>query len=77
MIKIPYISLCNIIVGENLVTELIQYEVTAINIIKWLQDMQKNPLKRNNLIKKLVELRVKLDNNLDTAAEFYQKKIFN
>ena len=34
MLKIPYISLCNIVAGKKVVSELLQQDVTANNIVK-------------------------------------------
>lgn len=43
LVKIPYVGLCNIVTGENLVTELLQDEVTADNLDRELSTLLTHP----------------------------------
>ena len=43
LVKIPYVGLCNIVTGENLVTELLQDEVTVTNLDQQLTTLLTHP----------------------------------
>lgn len=43
LVKIPYVGLCNIVTGENLVTELLQDEVTVTNLDQQLTSLLTHP----------------------------------
>ncbi len=63
VLLIPYISLCNLVVGENIVTELIQHDASAQNIAAWVQSIESNITVKNNLIANLAKVRRVLTNN--------------
>jgi lipid-A-disaccharide synthase len=43
LVKIPYVGLCNIVTGNNIVTELLQDDVTVDNLDKELTQLLTNP----------------------------------
>lgn len=43
LVKIPYVGLCNIVTGENIVTELLQDDVTADNLDRELTALLTHP----------------------------------
>jgi lipid-A-disaccharide synthase len=42
-VKIPYVGLCNIVTGNNIVTELLQDEVTVENLDQHLTQLLTDP----------------------------------
>ncbi|MBC8015650.1 MAG: lipid-A-disaccharide synthase [Sporomusaceae bacterium] len=60
VIKIPYISLPNIIAGRKIVPELVQYEVSADNITKEAVPILTEPSVRTAMLNDLAEIRQKL-----------------
>lgn len=47
LVKIPYVGLCNIVTGQNIITELLQDEVTVDNLDKQLTELLTNPQAKN------------------------------
>lgn len=47
LVKIPYVGLCNIVTGQNIITELLQDEVTVENLDKQLTELLTNPQAKN------------------------------
>lgn len=47
LVKIPYVGLCNIVTKQNLITELLQDDVTADNLDKHLTPLLTNPQAKN------------------------------
>jgi lipid-A-disaccharide synthase len=43
LVKIPYVGLCNIVTGRNIVTELLQDEVTVDNLDHHLTQLLTDP----------------------------------
>ena len=60
VIKIPYISLPNIIAGRKIVPELVQYDVSADNITKEAVPILTEPSVRTAMLNDLAEIRQKL-----------------
>lgn len=60
MIKVKYISLVNLILDRLLVHEFIQYDLTAHNLQKDLQDLLNNPNRRQEIKDGYAELRTAL-----------------
>jgi lipid-A-disaccharide synthase len=60
VIKIPYISLVNLIANKQIVTELIQFDLTALNLKTELQDLLHNQERKTELQKDYRELKLKL-----------------
>ena len=60
VVKIPYISLPNIVAGRKIVPELLQYEVTAENIAKEALPMLTDPAVHTAIVNDLIEMRQKL-----------------
>ncbi len=67
MLKIPYISLCNIIAGKKIVSELLQNDVTAENLVKESLLILNNPAHQKNMKKNLQTVKQNLGNT--NAAE--------
>lgn len=63
ILLIPYISLCNLIVGEGIVTELIQQNATCQSIAAWVWGLENNPKAKKDLISNLARVRSALTNN--------------
>lgn len=47
LVKIPYVGLCNIVTDQNIITELLQDEVTVDNLDKQLTELLTNPQAKN------------------------------
>ncbi|MBP2627231.1 MAG: Lipid-A-disaccharide synthase [Firmicutes bacterium] len=60
IIKIPYISLPNIIAGRKIVPELVQYAVSGDNIAKEAVEILTEPNVRSKMLNDLAEMRDKL-----------------
>lgn len=60
LIKIPYISLPNIIAGRKVVPELLQHAVTAENIAHEVLPVLRDPKVKNAMLQDLLEVRQKL-----------------
>lgn len=60
LIKVKYISLVNLIMDEDVVTELIQKDVNVVRICKELEPLFEGGVKRNTVKQKYAELREKL-----------------
>ena len=56
LIKVKYISLVNLIMDKLVVTELIQDELTPVNLKKELESLLYNPQRRDQLAKDYLEL---------------------
>jgi lipid-A-disaccharide synthase len=56
LIKIKYISLVNLIMDKQVVTELIQDDLTPENLKKELESLLYDPQRRNQLVKDYMEL---------------------
>lgn len=65
IVKIPHISLPNIVAGRKIVPELLQYAVTADNIAKEVMPILKDPVVRKTMLEDLSKMRNKLG---DTGA---------
>ena len=62
MIKIPYVSLCNIVAGEQVVVELLQNDATAENIAQETLHILTNEKYREQMQEKLSHIEEKLGN---------------
>lgn len=60
LIKIPYISLPNIIAGRKVVPELLQHAVTPENIAQEVLPVLRDPKIKNAMLQDLLEVRQKL-----------------
>lgn len=60
IIKIPYISLPNIVAGRKIVPELVQYDLSADNITKEALPILTEPSVRTAMLNDLAEIRQKL-----------------
>lgn len=60
LVKIPHISLCNIVAGEKIVTELLQQDATAENISAELLRLIEDHSYRNEQTKQLQKVSAKL-----------------
>ena len=60
LLKIPYISLCNIVAGEKIVSELLQQEATADNIVNESLLILNNEKYRKTMENKLQTINEKL-----------------
>lgn len=47
LVKIPYVGLCNIVTGENIITELLQDDVTVDNLDSQLTQLLTHPQAKN------------------------------
>lgn len=65
IVKIPYISLPNIVAGKKIVPELLQYAVSADNIVKEVLPILTDPHVRTQMVSDLTDMREKLG---DTGA---------
>lgn len=79
VLLIPYISLANLIAGENIVTELIQHDATPANISAWAWDLANNTVKKDGLIADLAKVRSVLTNNesAESAGKCFLSLVFN
>jgi lipid-A-disaccharide synthase len=71
MIKIPYVSLCNIVAGEQVVVELLQNDATAKNISQETLKILNDDVYRNHMKAKLRSINAKLG-NFDAADNVAQ-----
>jgi len=60
LVRVKYISLVNILAGREVVTELLQYRVTARNIAKEVLRLLLNPTVKESVKKELLGVRAKL-----------------
>ncbi|TKJ32036.1 lipid-A-disaccharide synthase [bacterium (candidate division B38) B3_B38] len=60
LVRVKYISLVNILAGREVVTELLQYRVTARNIAKEVLRLLLNPTVKEGVKKELLGVRAKL-----------------
>ena len=70
LIKLPYIGLVNVVAGEKIVPEFIQYRATAQNITNCTRTFLKNSEDKKLLIEKLRQVKTTLGQtkaNLETA----------
>jgi lipid-A-disaccharide synthase len=56
MLKVPYVSLPNLLAGERLVPELLQDEVTPENLAAALQDWLDNPARQAALVERFAQI---------------------
>lgn len=70
LIKIPYVSLPNILSGEKIIPEFIQYAATPENIAKSLEEYLNHPEKTEALQQKFIAIHKTLkQNSAERAAE--------
>ncbi len=60
LVKLDHFSLVNLIAGKSAVSELLQHEVTPVNITKELSDIINNQEQRNQILTDLKEVRIRL-----------------
>jgi len=60
LVKVDFAALVNLIVGREVVRELMQHEATAEKICSALQDIRPGSVKRQEMLKDLAEVRRKL-----------------
>jgi len=60
MLKIPYVSLCNIVAGEKVVTELLQADATADNLVKETMLLLNDTQRQQQIKAKLSSIKAKL-----------------
>jgi lipid-A-disaccharide synthase len=77
MVKIKYISLVNLLAGEQVVTELIQHEVKGKNIASEVMKIWQNPVKRDEMKKKFSAIKSSLGDGgaSDRAARIILESI--
>ncbi|MBA9079030.1 lipid-A-disaccharide synthase [Rufibacter quisquiliarum] len=71
VIKVPYISLVNLIANERVVPELIQSDLNAQNLVKELKNVLENPAGRDAQLKGYAKVRKLIGdfNTSETAAK--------
>jgi len=80
LVKVPYVSLVNLVAGEPLVPELLQQEATALNLARELLRYLENPKLLRETKKKLAIVREKLGppgaawRAAELAARFLKRK---
>jgi lipid-A-disaccharide synthase len=62
LVKVRYIGLVNLVAGERIVPELVQYQVTAPRIAREAYRLLKNSQRRAQMAEKLAQIRSKLGN---------------
>lgn len=80
LVKLDHFSLVNLIAGKTAVSELLQHEVTAVNITKELSGIIDNQERRDRILADLQEVRKRLGKKgaskkaANVVLEFFRKK---
>lgn len=80
LVKLDHFSLVNLIAGKTAVSELLQHEVTAVNITKELSGIIDNQERRDRILADLQEVRKRLgkkgasEKAANVVLEFFRKK---
>ena len=79
LVKIEHMGICNIVAGERIVPELLQYEVTSQGIAREVGRMLSDEAYLNNIKVKLADVRSRLGNGgcLERVAEVALTMISN
>jgi len=57
VVKVPHVAMANLIAGKRIVTELIQHDFTAANIVQELARLLPDGVARESMMKELTEVR--------------------
>lgn len=68
MLKVPYISLPNLLAGERLVPELLQDDVTPEKIAAALQDWLEHPERQSELVQRFADIHGSIRRDASTQA---------
>ena len=59
-VKVPYVAMVNLIAGEKIVTELVQDDFTAANVVTQLREILPDGPARERMLEGLVQVKAKL-----------------
>jgi lipid-A-disaccharide synthase len=59
-VRVPHFAMVNLIAGERVVTELVQQEFTAENVVRELNQILPDGPNRSHMLERLAEVRRKL-----------------
>jgi lipid-A-disaccharide synthase len=69
LVKVPYLSMVNLVAGRKIVPELIQHEMTAENIAREAARLLRDPGETGQMRQDLAEVRTKLTADIDPLKQ--------